>query len=516
MSTNIPEGSSNSLLSSLLPKPKHSKPLVEPLKNASIVPVSETSSSNVISQNNLLAKRMIIPIEKDNLGNIKYDVLAKLGQPEGRIVQASLQDALPIVEQSSLKRQPGLAPFYPMPDDSLIKRCIEETRAYLDALINTGPLGRPKVNPHTQFLQLKGPNDTTRLVRLTEAPVDPLEPPKFHHKKAPRPPPSPPAPVLHSPPRKPTQAAYNAWKVPPCVSSWKNPKGYTIPLDKRMINNPKDLEPIEINPAFADVSQALYVAEKASREQLELRLALEKEKEAKEAAQKEIKLKQMSEQSRKQKFRPMSDQLSFKGKKYDDDEGHRDGDDALFDPSLFRDDHLQAEGEKTYDLASGLIDDESSSAVIIDKPLFSKASGRGITSYHKVTVDDDVYGKGTSDLSKLLKKAEEIARTNVGDNNPLYPSFSEAKGKNKGHIGDEAEEGGFDVNRFLEKKVEFAEPISMSALDQRLQQQYDQKVQAASKYMAKPEPADVGDESDVFGLNNFLTSARNASKRSRY
>ena len=25
-----------------------------------------------------------------------------------------------------------------------------------------------------------------------------------------------------------------AWKIPPCVSNWKNARGYTIPLDKRL------------------------------------------------------------------------------------------------------------------------------------------------------------------------------------------------------------------------------------------------------------------------------------------
>ena len=515
MSSNDAEGST-SLLSGLLPRPKHTKPLTEPLKNASLTVISETPA-NVSNESNLLAKRMIIPIERDEKGNVKYDVLAKLGQPEGRIVQASLQDALPVVERSSLKKRPGLAPFYPMPDDSLIKKCIEETRTYLDGLVNTGPLGRPKVHPQTQFLQIKDSNNNTRVVRLTEAPVDPLEPAKFHHKKTPRPPPSPPAPVLHSPPRKPSQAAYNAWKVPPCVSSWKNPKGYTIPLDKRMINNPKDLEPIEINSAFADVSQALYVAEKASREQLERRLELEKEKEAAEIAQKEAKLRQMAEQARKQKFRQPSDQLSLGKKNYDRSSEDKDGDDSLFDPSLFRDDHLQAEGEKTYDLASGLLDDEESNAVIVDKPLFSKEHGRGITSFHKVTLDEEVHGKGSSDLSKLLKKAEEIARSNVGDNNPLYPSsFPEGRKRNKDE-NNESSEGGFDVNRFLEKKVEFAAPINMSALDQRLQHQYDQKAQSRSKSQSETHAdATINESEDVFGLNEFLTSARNASKRSRY
>lgn len=73
-----------------------------------------------------------------------------------------------------------------------------------------------------------------RIIRMVEAPVDPLEPPKFRHKKVPAGPPSPPAPVLHSPPRKISAKDQLDWKIPPCVSNWKNAKGYTIPLDKRL------------------------------------------------------------------------------------------------------------------------------------------------------------------------------------------------------------------------------------------------------------------------------------------
>ena len=73
-----------------------------------------------------------------------------------------------------------------------------------------------------------------RIIKMHEMPVDPLEPPKFKHKKAPRGPPSPPVPVMHSPPRKVSQKDMQDWKIPPCVSNWKNAKGYTIPLDKRL------------------------------------------------------------------------------------------------------------------------------------------------------------------------------------------------------------------------------------------------------------------------------------------
>ena len=44
------------------------------------------------------------------------------------------------------------------------------------------------------------------------------------NKKIPRGPPSPPAPILHSPTRKVTVKEQADWKIPPCISNWKNAK----------------------------------------------------------------------------------------------------------------------------------------------------------------------------------------------------------------------------------------------------------------------------------------------------
>lgn len=79
---------------------------------------------------------------------------------------------------------------------------------------------------------------------------DPLEPPRFKGKKVPRGPPSPPPPVLRSPPRKVTAQEQKEWMIPPCVSNWKNNKGYTIPLDKRLAADGRGLQ---------DVRGLLYV-----------------------------------------------------------------------------------------------------------------------------------------------------------------------------------------------------------------------------------------------------------------
>ena len=44
---------------------------------------------------------------------------------------------------------------------------------------------------------------------------------KFKHKKIPRGPPSPPPPIMRSPPRKLTAEDQEMWKIPPPVSNWK-------------------------------------------------------------------------------------------------------------------------------------------------------------------------------------------------------------------------------------------------------------------------------------------------------
>ncbi len=87
-----------------------------------------------------------------------------------------------------------------------------------------------------------------RIIRMVEMPTDPLEPPKFKHKKVPAGPPSPPVPVMHSPPRKVTVKDQQAWKIPPCISNWKNAKGYTIPLDKRLAADGRSLAQVGCRP----------------------------------------------------------------------------------------------------------------------------------------------------------------------------------------------------------------------------------------------------------------------------
>lgn len=92
-----------------------------------------------------------------------------------------------------------------------------------------------------------GDGSMQRIIKMVDVVEDPLAPAKFKAKKIPRGPPSPPAPIMRSPPRKVTAQDQKDWMIPPCVSNWKNNKGYTIPLDKRLAADGRGLQDVSIN-----------------------------------------------------------------------------------------------------------------------------------------------------------------------------------------------------------------------------------------------------------------------------
>jgi SNW domain-containing protein 1 len=137
-----------------------------------------------------------------------------------------------------------------------------------------------------------------RVIRMVEAQVDPMEPPKHLIKKVPRGPGSPPVPILHSPPRKLTVEDKQAWKVPPCISNWKNARGYTIPLDKRLAADGRGLQEVTINNKFATLSESLYVAERKASEDLRIRNQIRKKMAMREKEDRERDLRDMASKAR--------------------------------------------------------------------------------------------------------------------------------------------------------------------------------------------------------------------------
>ncbi|KAG7376133.1 SNW domain-containing protein 1 [Phytophthora pseudosyringae] len=166
-------------------------------------------------------------------------------------------------------------------------------------------VGRQKSAKETAKYIRYTPNDQgtsgapkQRIIRMVEVAKDPMEPPKFQHTKAVHGPPSPPVPVLHSPPRKLTVADQQSWKIPPCISNWKNSKGFTIALDKRLAADGRGLQQVTVNDNFASLSEALAIAERKAREEVNMRAQVQKKLAMKQKEQKENELRELASKAR--------------------------------------------------------------------------------------------------------------------------------------------------------------------------------------------------------------------------
>ncbi len=103
---------------------------------------------------------------------------------------------------------------------------------------------------------------------------------------------------MHSPSRKVTAKEQAEWKIPPCISNWKNPRGYTIPLDKRVAADGRGLQTVHINENFAKLAEALYTADRKAREAVTMREQIERKVASKERERKEEQLQKIAMEAR--------------------------------------------------------------------------------------------------------------------------------------------------------------------------------------------------------------------------
>ncbi|KAL1302926.1 hypothetical protein AAFC00_003248 [Neodothiora populina] len=253
-----------------------------------------------------------LAIQVDGEGKVKYDALAKRGHGEGRIVHASFKDLIPLRQRAdvgdiSLQR----------PSEEEVQATKERTQAALAALVSGAVAAQKPKNvkggsrKEPTYVRYTPSNnqmgDSTkkqdRIMKIVERQQDPMEPPKFKHKKIPRGPPSPPPPIMHSPPRKLTAEDQEAWRIPPPVSNWKNPKGYTVPLDKRLAADGRGLQDVTINDKFAQFAEALGTADRHAREEVKQRALMQQRLAEKEKQQKEDNLRLLAQKAREDKAR---------------------------------------------------------------------------------------------------------------------------------------------------------------------------------------------------------------------
>lgn len=250
-----------------------------------------------------------LAVQVDAEGKVKYDAIARAGHNDKRIVHASFKDLIPLRQRAdagdiNLDR----------PSEEEVAASTEKTKNALALLVSGAVaaqkpknvnVGSRKDPTYVRYTPANQMGDNTRkndrIMKIVERQQDPMEPPKFKHKKIPRGPPSPPAPVMHSPPRKLTAEDQEAWKIPPPVSNWKNPKGYTVPLDKRLAADGRGLQDVTINDKFAQFAEALFTADRHAREEVKQRALMQQRLAEKEKAQKEDHLRMLAQKAREER-----------------------------------------------------------------------------------------------------------------------------------------------------------------------------------------------------------------------
>ncbi|KFW81838.1 SNW domain-containing protein 1, partial [Manacus vitellinus] len=250
-----------------------------------------------------------LAVQVDAEGKIKYDAIARQGQSKDKVIYSKYTDLVPKevmnVDDPELQR----------PDEEAIREITEKTRAALEKSVpqkvaaampvraadKLAPAQYIRYTPSQQGVAFNS-GAKQRVIRMVEMQKDPMEPPRFKiNKKIPRGPPSPPAPVMHSPSRKMTVKEQQEWKIPPCISNWKNAKGYTIPLDKRLAADGRGLQTVHINENFAKLAEALYIADRKAREAVEMRAQVERKMAQKEKEKHEEKLREMAQKARERR-----------------------------------------------------------------------------------------------------------------------------------------------------------------------------------------------------------------------
>ncbi|TKR80939.1 hypothetical protein L596_014908 [Steinernema carpocapsae] len=252
-----------------------------------------------------------LALQYDADGKLQHDAIAKLGQHKNKIVYTKLSDMksklIPnLNEEETMQRATG--------ESEEVRDLTEATAAALGKMVSTKiasalPVQHAQRQGPSQYIRYT-PSDQSgnsgaqqRIIRMVEEQKDPMEPPKFKiNQKIPRGPPSPPAPVLHSPTRKVSVKEQADWKIPPCISNWKNPKGYTVALDKRLAADGRGMQQAHINENFAKLSEALYIADRTAREAVEARANMERRVAQNKKAEQEEKMREMAAKARKDRM----------------------------------------------------------------------------------------------------------------------------------------------------------------------------------------------------------------------
>ncbi|KAJ1663520.1 mRNA splicing protein [Coemansia sp. RSA 1813] len=256
---------------------------------------------------NALAKQI------DGDGNISYDALAQYGRRSNEVVHSQFKDIVPLRQRRDFDENQDAIPE--RPDMQLVKETAERTKLALEKTLGgriDGTMAKGvksaaskeptyvRYTPGQQGAEFNS-GARQRIVRVTDMPVDPMEPSKVRLQKKARAPAEPPAPVMHSPPRKITADEQKEWSIPPCVSNWKNIHGFTVSLDKRLATEGRGMDEISVNDNFAKLSEALISAESHARTEISERAKIQQALAQREKETKEERLRLLAQRAREER-----------------------------------------------------------------------------------------------------------------------------------------------------------------------------------------------------------------------
>ncbi|XP_032279451.1 SNW domain-containing protein 1-like [Phoca vitulina] len=421
-----------------------------------------------------------LAIQGDAEGKIKYDAIARQGQSKDKVIYSKYTDLVP--KEVMNADDPDLQ----RPDEEAIKEITEKTKVALEKSVSQkvaaampvraadklAPAQYIRYTPSQQGVAFNS-GAKQRVIRMVEMQKDPTEPPRFKiNKKIPRGPPSPPAPVMHSPSRKMT-VKEQEWKIPPCTSNWKNAKGYTIPLDKRLAVDGRGLQTVHINENFAKLAKALYIADRKAHEAVQMRAQVERKMAQEEKEKHEEKLREMAQKARERRAGIKTHVKKEDGEAHERDEIRHDRrKERQHNRNLSRavpDKRSKLQRNENRDIseviALGVPNPQMSNEVQYDQRLFNQSKGMdsGFAGG-----EDEIYNvydqawRGGKDMAQnIYRPSKNLDKDMYGDDleariktNRFVPDkeFSGSDHRQRGQEGPvQFEEDPFGLDKFLEE-----------------------------------------------------------------
>lgn len=292
------------MISSLLPRPKHSRYL-QPVLGAHGSGEESQSQDRGKNLQRAAVSSAVQRVPKTNVVDASTKVLS-YADIATRGAQSTYQDAIPLK-----KRYPNLRHHFPRytretcPDESL-EICISETKKAIDKILGIEGEDSKKKSAVSYVKYAAG--DEERTLEIRQVQVDPMLPPKFKLRKNRHREPSPPPPILKDTSlatQKLTKEDREKWNIPAAVSNWKNNQGFALSLDDRIraANSGDSTSDVLNVEKFSTLSSALEGADKEARVEIAMRNRIRQEQAIKDQQEKEEKLRELAVRARNEKYR---------------------------------------------------------------------------------------------------------------------------------------------------------------------------------------------------------------------